>query len=332
MVLAAVLAYSFSRQASSVAAALPALGAMGLGAQRLLPLLQQLYGNWAVVAGSQGALADVVDLLDQPLPHDAHELGPDPLPFEKAIVFDNVRFRYSSAGPWVLDGIDLVIPKGSRVGFVGRTGSGKSTALDLLMSLLEPTQGDILVDGQSIRSELRRAWQRTIAHVPQSIYLADTTVTENIAFGVAKEQIDLNRVRQAAIQAQMVDFIEKRPEGYDTLVGERGISLSGGQRQRIAIARALYRQATVLIFDEATSALDGTTETALMSAIAKLDRDLTILIVAHRLTTLRHCDTIVQLEGGHLVTRGSYEQFMSRGFHDFVGPRSAVTGGARAVP
>lgn len=313
MVLIAVLAYALSHRSGGVRAALPVLGALALGAQRLLPLLQQLYGNWSGVAGSQAALIDVLGLLDQPLPEDAHRPEPAPLTFQDAIHFDNVRFRYGGDSPWVLDGINLTIPHGSRIGFIGSTGSGKSTALDLLMSLLEPTQGKILVDGQPISSELRRAWQRAIAHVPQSIFLSDATIAENIAFGVPPDLIDLDRVRQTAEQAQIAEFIENRPAGYNAFVGERGIRLSGGQRQRIGIARALYKQATVLVFDEATSALDSSTEKAVMSAIENLNRDLTILIIAHRLTTLRHCDTIVQLERGKVVAQGSYEHFMSGG-------------------
>ncbi len=311
MVLIAALAYALSHQPGGIREALPVLAALALGAQRLLPLLQQLYANWANIAGSQAALIDVLDLLEQPLPEDAHQPVPAPLKFQDAIRFDNVRFHYSGDGPWVLDGFNLTIPQGSRIGFIGSTGSGKSTGLDLLMGLLEPTQGKILVDGQPISSELRRAWQRTIAHVPQSIFLADTTIAENIAFGVPPEQIDLNRVRQAAHQAQIAEFIETGPKGYSAFVGERGIRLSGGQRQRIGIARALYKQATVLIFDEATSALDSLTEREVMSAIESLHRDLTILIIAHRLTTLQHCDTIVQLEHGQMVAQGSYEHFMN---------------------
>ena len=311
MVLIAALAYAMSHRMGGVRAALPLLAALALGAQRLLPLMQQLYGNWSVVAGSHAALIDVLDLLDQPLPQDAHQPAPAPLNLQDAIHFENVSFHYGSESPWVLDGINLTVPIGSRIGFVGSTGSGKTTALDLLMSLLEPTQGKILVDGQSVNGDLRRAWQRNIAHVPQSIFLADTTIAENIAFGVPPEQIDLDRVRQAADQAQIAEFIESRPEGYSAFVGERGIRLSGGQRQRIGIARALYKQATVLIFDEATSALDSTTEEAVMSAIENLNRDLTILIIAHRITTLRHCDTIVQLERGQIVAQGSYAHFMN---------------------
>ncbi|MCG2722461.1 MAG: ABC transporter ATP-binding protein/permease [Thermodesulfovibrionales bacterium] len=310
MVLIAVFALASSYRLGGMGAALPVLAALALGAQRLLPLMQQLYGNWSVVAGSQAALINVLDLLDQPLPKDAYEIEPAPLVFQKSIGFDNVSFSYGNKGPQVLRGVNLVIPKGARVGFMGSTGSGKSTALDLLMSLLEPTHGKILVDGKPIKGELRRAWQRTIAHVPQSIYLADTTIAENIAFGVPPKQIDMDRVRQVADQAQIAEFIESRPDGYNAFVGERGIRLSGGQRQRIGIARALYKQVEVFIFDEATSALDSNTEMAVMSAIEGLNRDLTILIIAHRLTTLRHCDTIVRLEGGMLVEECSYEHLM----------------------
>lgn len=310
MVLIAALAYALSHQAGGVRDALPVLGALALGAQRLLPLLQHLYGNWAVIAGSKATLIDVLDLLEQPLPEDAHQPAPTPLNFQNTIRFENMHFHYGTDGPWVLDGINLTINKGSRIGFVGNTGSGKSTTLDLLMALLEPTHGRIMVDGQPISIENRRAWQRNIAHVPQSIFLADTTIAENIAFGIPPEQIDLDRVRRAAGQAQIAEFIDSCPLGYKAFVGERGIRLSGGQRQRIGIARALYNQATVLIFDEATNALDSTTEEAVMNAIGNLNRDLTVLIVAHRITTLQHCDVIVQLENGQIVMQGSYAQFM----------------------
>jgi ATP-binding cassette, subfamily B, bacterial PglK len=196
------------------------------------------------------------------------------------------------------------------VGIVGGTGSGKSTMLDLLMGLMEPSQGQILVDGLSINGERRRAWQRTIAHVPQSIYLADSTLAENIAFGVPREEIDMERVREVARQAKIAGFIENRVNGYDAFVGERGVRLSGGQRQRIGIARALYKQATVLVFDEATSALDNATEQEVMNAIEGLNRDLTIVIVAHRLTTVKRCDSIVELYNGQVVAQGTYEHLL----------------------
>lgn len=298
MVMIAVFAYALSYRAGGIGAALPVLGALALGAQRLLPLLQQLYGNWSFMAGSHAALSDVLQLLEQPLPDDAHAPAAEPLDFQREIAFENVGFRYPGTGPWVLNGINLKIRKGARVGFIGRTGSGKSTALDLLMSLLEPVEGRILVDGQPVCGQRRRAWQRTIAHVPQSIYLADATVAENIAFGMPPAEIDMERVRRAAEQAHVAEFIEARPGGYAAIVGERGVRLSGGQRQRIGIARALYKQATVLVFDEATSALDTETERDVMEAVDDLGRDLTILIIAHRLSTLHSCDEIIELGSG----------------------------------
>ena len=218
-----------------------------------------------------------------------------------SINFNNVRFRYSKDSPWVLDGVNLTIPAGARFGFIGSTGSGKSTLLDLLMGLLKPTEGELLVDGQLINGRTLRAWQQTIAHVPQSIYLTDTTLAENIAFGVLPEDIDLKRVYEAAKQAQIAAYIESQSMGYNTLVGERGVRLSGGQRQRIGIARALYKQANILVFDEATSALDNATERSVMNAIEGLDHNLTILIIAHRLTTIKNCDTIVELENGRVL-------------------------------
>jgi ABC-type multidrug transport system fused ATPase/permease subunit len=312
MVLIAGLAYALSRQAGGIATALPVLGALALGAQRLLPTLQQIYYAWANITGSQASLADAIALLDQSLPTELLQPAPSPLVIENAIRFDDVRFRYTTDGPWVLDGLNLTISKGARVGFVGSTGSGKSTTLDLLMGLLMPTEGHLLVDGQPTCGNRLRAWQRSIAHVPQSIYLADTTLAENIAFGVPLEIIDFGRVQEAARQAQIAEFIESRPEGYRACVGERGISLSGGQRQRIGIARALYRQASVLVFDEATSALDNATEQSVMEAIEGLSSDLTILLIAHRLTTVRRCDTIVELDHGRVVAQGTYEQLLER--------------------
>jgi ABC-type multidrug transport system fused ATPase/permease subunit len=312
MVLIAALAYALSRQAGGIATALPVLGALALGAQRLLPALQQSYSAWASIAGSHASLADTVELLDQPLPAELLQPAPAPLLIHNSIRFEAVRFRYTGDGPWILDGLNLTIPKGARIGFVGSTGSGKSTTLDLLMGHLTPTNGELLVDGQPISGNRLRAWQRSIAHVPQSIYLADTTLAENIAFGVPPDTIDLGRVQQAARQAQIADFIESSPQGYQAFVGERGIRLSGGQRQRIGIARALYKQARVLVFDEATSALDNATEQSVMDAIEGLGSDLTILIIAHRLTTVQRCDIIVELEHGRVAAQGTYEQLVER--------------------
>ncbi|MEO8464196.1 MAG: ABC transporter ATP-binding protein [Gammaproteobacteria bacterium] len=310
MVLIAGLAYWLSLRSGGIVAALPILGALALGAQRLLPALQQTYSSWATIIGSQAILSDTLELLDQPLPEDALLPAPAPLVLERSVCLKAVRFRYVNDGPWVLDDLNLTILRGARVGIVGSTGSGKSTMLDVLMGLLTPTEGELSVDGQSVVGRRMRAWQRTIAHVPQNLYLADASVAENIAFGIPQRSIDMQRVREAARRAQIADFVESKPEGYDAFVGERGIRLSGGQRQRIGIARALYKEANVLVLDEATSALDNATEKSVMEAIEALDRDLTILLIAHRLTTVRHCDAIVQLENGRVVAQGSYDELI----------------------
>lgn len=298
--LIAALAFGMSRQPGASSTVIPMLGALALAGQRLIPALQQSYSSWVSIAGSQASLADVLELMDQSLPAEIWQSDVKPLLFQDAISFENVWFRYSCDGPWIVEGLNFSIPKGNRIGFVGRTGSGKSTTIDLLIGLLEPNEGRILVDGRSIDGARRRAWQKNIAHVPQSIYLADTSFAENIAFGEPIEAIDFARVREAARQAQIAKFIESQAEGYRQLVGERGIRLSGGQRQRIGIARALYKQASVLIFDEGTSALDSATENAVLEAIESLNRDITICIIAHRLTTVRRCDTVLELKHGRI--------------------------------
>ena len=310
MVLIAALAYGISRQPGGFANALPVLGTLALGAQRLLPTLQQGYSAWSIIAGGHASLSKTVELLDQPLPPEASQSAVPSLQFQASACFENLRFRYSQNGPWVLDGLDLTIHKGSRVGIVGSTGSGKSTAADLLMALLMPTEGKFCVDNEPISGSRVRAWQMAIAHVPQSIFLADSSVAENVAFGITRDAIDFERLKSAACQAHIDEFIESLPEGYNTNVGERGVRLSGGQRQRIGIARALYKQASLLIFDEATSALDNATEQSVMDAIEGLNRNLTIVLIAHRLTTVRRCDTIIELSQGRVVAQGSYEHLI----------------------
>ena len=310
MVVIAGLAIAVSHRYHGAVAGLPILGALALGAQRLLPALQQVYGAWANIAGSHASFKDTVELLDQPLPEDIAAPRPAPMPFRDHIRFDQLCFRYAPEGPWVLDHLNFVIPKGTRVGLVGGTGSGKSTTLDLLMGLLQPTEGSIAIDGVALKGGTVRAWQACIAHVPQSIFLADATLLQNIAFGTPTEAIDMERVRLAAQRAQICDFIDSMPEGFQSMAGERGVRLSGGQRQRIGIARALYKETSVLVLDEATSALDNATERSVMDAIDGLSRDLTVLIIAHRLSTVRRCDTILELDHGRLVGQAPYDQLL----------------------
>ncbi|MDC1433251.1 ABC transporter ATP-binding protein/permease [Burkholderiales bacterium] len=312
MMLIAALAYLLSQQADGIAKAIPILGAFAVGAQRLLPVLQQAYGSWTSIRGGQSSLQDTLELLDQLLPHYADQPAAQPLPFKHSISLKQLAFRYSPRTPYVLEHLNLTIAKGSRVGFIGTTGSGKSTLLDIVMGLLPPTDGAVEIDGQPVTPTNNRAWQDHIAHVPQAIFLADSSIEENIAFGVPIDQIDPQRIRQAAQQAQIADSIESWPKQYQTFVGERGIRLSGGQRQRIGIARALYKQADVIIFDEATSALDDETEQAVMQAIEGLSKDLTLLIIAHRLTTLKNCTQIVELGEGGIKRTGGYHEIVNQ--------------------
>lgn len=302
MILLLGLAIWLSQRAGGLTSAIPVLGALALGAQKMLPQTQTLYNCWAQLSGNQAVLSDVLNLLELPIPEEYLKSSQEShLQLTSEIMLNDVSFRYNKNTPEVIRNISLEIPRGSRVGFIGKTGSGKSTLIDLIMGLLEPTGGCIEIDGQPLCRENRRAWQRGLAHVPQTVYLADTSIAENIAFGIKPDQIDPERIRLAASKAQLADFIETLPDQYQTLVGERGVRLSGGQRQRIGLARALYKQAEVLILDEATNALDNATEKSVMQVIDDLGRDVTILLIAHRLTTLRNCDFIVELsEGGNL--------------------------------
>lgn len=312
MMLIAILAYGLAKQSDGIAKAIPVLGALALGAQRLLPVLQQAYAAWTTIQGGQASLQDTLDLLDQPLPDYADQPVAEPFPFKSVIALQHLSFRYSDHTPWVLRNLDFSIAKGSRVGFIGTTGSGKSTLLDVIMGLLQPTEGTLTIDGVPVVTANHRGWQAHIAHVPQAIFLADTTIEENIAFGVPREQIDHERVRVAARNAQIAEVIESWPQQYKTIVGERGIRLSGGQRQRIGIARALYKRADVIIFDEATSSLDNETEQAVMQAIENLSADLTILIIAHRLTTLRNCTQVIELGDGGIRRIGNYKDMVAQ--------------------
>jgi ABC-type bacteriocin/lantibiotic exporter with double-glycine peptidase domain len=297
IILLTVLAYFLQRNSSGQQQVLPLLGALALGAQRLLPGLQQVYFSWSFISGSQATLLEVAAWLGKLKPSAQAEQLVQPLPFNSDIVLHNVSFQYAGTDQPVLEDICLTIPKGARIGFVGTTGSGKSTLLDLVMGLLVPTQGHILVDGVPIDQNNVRAWQQNIAHVSQSIFLADSSILENIAFGIAANKIDFPRAKEAAQMAQLDTFIEETlPMGYQTLVGERGVRLSGGQRQRIGIARALYKQAKVLVLDEATSALDGATEKEVIKNIYEANRnDLTVFSIAHRLSTIEGSDYILEI-------------------------------------
>lgn len=303
-----------------VVAALPAVGAFALGFQRLLPAVQQVYGASTYLGTYRDVLAGGLELLEQrerprvlPQPF-ALVNRPEPLPFAQALQFHHVEFCHQD-GVAVLQGIDLTIRPGEWIGIVGSTGSGKSTLLDLLMGLLSPSRGEICVDGFRLEEpggaiDRRQAWQRHLAHVPQTIFLADASIAANIAFGVAPEMINHDRLAWAATLAQAADFIAKLPKGYGTPIGERGVRLSGGQRQRLGIARALYKQADMLVLDEATSALDTVTERRVTEAIAELSSKYTVVMIAHRLSTIMRCDRIIELSAGRIQAQGCYDELL----------------------
>jgi len=309
MILIALVAFYFTSKEGSVESIIPILGGLALAAQRMLPMLQMAYQGWSSILGGQGSLVDVLELLDQQIIEETNEIGVD---FNRNIILENISFRYKNDQLNVLDNINIEIRKGTRVGFIGTTGSGKSTLLDIVMGLLTPTSGKLIIDGKELLSNNLRSWQDRISHVPQDIFLSDSTIKENIAFGIPFDEIKIDKVFRAASLAQLDTVIEALPDKYNTLVGERGVRLSGGQKQRIGIARALYAGARLMIFDEATSALDGDTEKEVMKSIEMLDSDLTILIIAHRITTLQGCDQIIELQDGKIIRFGDYKSILKR--------------------
>ena len=312
IVLLVSFAYILSLSTGGISESLPLLAVLALGAQRLLPALQQCYSAWSTIAGNQASLADTLEILDQQISVTTRQILGGTLPLKQGIQFKDVSFRYTEVSPWVLNAISLSIPSGTNVGIVGSTGSGKSTLLDLLMGLLVPTQGEIIIDGLKLEGHNLRRWQNTIANVPQNIFLTDASIAENIAFGVALENIDFDRVIKCARTAQISKYIEESEDGYKSLVGERGVRLSGGQRQRIGIARALYKNASVLVLDEATSALDNRTESLVIDSINELKEGHTIFFIAHRLTTIMDCDIIIELDNGKVSAQGTYKELLEQ--------------------
>lgn len=289
---------------------LPQLGLYAFAGYRMMPAFQAVYQALSQINYGMPALEAIAsDLAGNeglpPLPHDAAK----PLPFFRRIALREISFRHEGAPNPSLAGVSLIIPKGSTLGIVGSTGAGKTTLMDIFLGLLTPSGGDIQVDDQTVTPENLRNWQADLGYVPQDIFLVDASVAENIALGYRPEEIDRERVRDCARLAQILDFIDQDlPQGIDTAVGERGVRLSGGQRQRIGIARALYNDPGILVFDEATSALDNLTEKEVVRAINALTGSRTILIVAHRLSTVMNCDQILVLDRGRTVGLGTYEE------------------------
>lgn len=311
LVLIAAFSYSLTNEHGNLLSAIPILGALALGAQRMLPILQQLYVSITTMRGAEASILTAIDLLDQPIPKSANTFSDKPIKFDSQFSLNNIYFQYDTDLPFIINNLNLTIERGERIGLIGSTGSGKSTILDIIMGLLKPTSGNLEVDGIPINETTTRSWQMHISHVPQSIFLADTNIYSNIAFGVPESQIDYQRVKEVAQKAQIASAIESWSNDYNTVVGERGIRLSGGQRQRLGIARALYKKSDVIVFDEATSALDSETENDVMNAIESLSKDLTIIIVAHRVSTLKNCSKIIEFEKGHIKRIGTYQEILN---------------------
>ncbi len=275
---------------------------------RMLPSLQNMYRNLARVRFFLPSLNRLAAELQEPLSYISSE---ETLPLLQSLELENVHFSYPSVSEPVLSGLNLQIAKGSRVALVGTTGSGKTTVADLVAGLLVPDQGQLKVDGVALDEKKRAAWRRNIGYVPQEIFLSDTTVAANIGLGINERDLDQPAVERAAQAAQIHEFIQELPLGYQSELGERGAAMSGGQRQRIGIARALYQSPQLLIFDEATSALDEATQRKVLDSLQEVSRELTVLVIAHRLEAVRTCDMICLLEGGKLVAQGSFEELLA---------------------
>lgn len=301
-------------QKGGIGTALPILGVIALGVQRILPSFQQSYNAWTLILGNQSSLEQILILLNQPIKENTTIDPLSNLNFEHEIVLKDVKFSYPNTTHCTINIPSLTIAKGARIGLIGKTGCGKSTLIDLVMGLLSPTEGIIHVDDKPISDENIHKWQKNIAHVPQHLFLTDNSIAENIAFGVPPKKIDYNKVKKVAAQAQLTHFIENLPNQYNTLVGERGVRISGGQRQRIGIARALYKNANILVLDEATSALDDETESLIMNTIDELAPQQTILMIAHRLSTLKNCDVILKLEDGKISEQYYQHEFQKELF------------------
>ena len=310
IILIALFAYYVSNNNDEISYYIPVLGVLALGAQRLIPAMQQIYTSWANIKSNQASLNDILNLLEIKELHDGNLLNEE-LEFNESIKFKDCYFKYDSSNLNVLQGISLDIKKGSSVGLMGSTGSGKTTFVNVLMGLLLPTKGDIYIDGDKLALNNLSSWQSKIALVPQDIYLADVSIAENIAFGQNKNDINIERVIESAKKAKVHTHISSLQKKYDTTVGEGGISLSGGQIQRIGIARALYQNKEVLVIDEGTSALDVETEKAVMKSINSIDDSITLVLIAHRLSTLLNCDFVIKFDAGKIDQIYSKSEFIN---------------------
>jgi ABC-type multidrug transport system fused ATPase/permease subunit len=287
---------------------LPTVSLYVFAGYRLMPALQQIYGSFTQLTFVGPSLDKLyTDFKNLKPSYENQDQGI--MTFNKAIILKNIHYNYPNSSRVALRDINLTIPSKASVGLVGATGCGKTTLVDIILRLLEPQKGTLEIDGKVISEQNASTWQKSIGYVPQHIYLTDDTVEANIAFGVKLKDIKKDVVEKVSKIANLHNFVlEELPQQYQTIIGENGVRLSGGQRQRIGIARALYHNPKVLILDEATSALDHQTEKVVMEAVDNLDKDITTIIIAHRLDTVKNCDIIFKLDKGQLVSAGNFHQ------------------------
>lgn len=310
IVLIALIAFSLSNSSEGVLAYIPMLGALALGAQKMLPIIQHSFDSWSKLTGGRATLTDALTLLEQKMPKIDHEDLRKEILFNNKISINDINFSYKDSNKDIIKNVSFEISKGDRVGLVGETGCGKSTIIDIIMGLLQPQSGSISIDEINLNPINIQSWQEKISHVPQSIYLVDASITENIAFGIPKNKINFDKVVHASKVAQIYSIIENMDHKFDSKVGEQAIQLSGGQRQRIAIARALYKDSEIIILDEASSALDSETEKRLMESINSINKKITIIMVAHRLSTLKNCNKIIEFKEGKINRIGTFEEII----------------------
>ena len=290
---------------------MPTIALYAFAGYRLMPALQQTYTAITQLRFSSPTLNILYNDLVELQSYEQEKNVNSFIKLTKSITLENISFNYPDTKINTLKNINLKIEAFKKIGIVGTTGSGKTTMIDIILGLLDANDGILSVDNNPIDKDNRRSWQKSIGYVPQEIYLSDSSIESNIAFGVDSEDIDINSVEKATKIANLHDFIiNELPEKYKTTLGERGIRLSGGQRQRIGIARALYRKPQILIMDEGTSALDNITEDAVMDAVNNLGDGITIILIAHRLSTVKNCDNIFLLEKGRLKAQGTYEHLL----------------------
>jgi ATP-binding cassette subfamily B protein len=298
IVILSILAYRYSESTEGANQSFAIIGALAFAAQRILPALQQSYSAWTFLEGNKKSLEDIINLLDKKLK--TQKYNNKIVNFDNKITLKSINFEYTE-GIKILKNINIEIKKGSKIGIVGKTGGGKSTLLDIISGLQVPQSGEIIVDDKLLDNSNIKEWQKNISYVSQHVHLNDESIAENIAYGIPKNEINMKLVREVADNARITNFINQTKDGYETKVGERGVHLSGGERQRIGIARALYKKTDLILLDEATSALDDQTESELMKTIDNMPKDKTLIIIAHRITTLKNCDLIIELENGRII-------------------------------